>query len=206
MTLSVDNLTVTCFQFCLRQWESSWFLKGLVTQLLELLTNISIAFPIFPAVPLFGSQELFKSKQCTIVGFEVKMGENSPFYGKMEEKLVGGNQEPHDTWHKSHMTSWLHQFSGRSALESMLGEVRISKLVPIKLSACFKKSYNKQDGTLGKVFVCTSLKTCSTLSKHWAKSSMFLRTSKGRIKGILRMAFKIVGWISLLWSRCTLLF
>lgn len=63
---------------------------------MELLTNISIAFPIFPAVPLFGSQELFKSKQCTIVGFEVKVGENSPFHGKMEEKLVGGNQEPHD--------------------------------------------------------------------------------------------------------------
>lgn len=74
MTLSVDNWIVVCFQFCLKQLESSCFLKGCVNSIIE-FTNISTASSIFPVVSLLVSQGFLKSRQFTIVGFEVEVGE-----------------------------------------------------------------------------------------------------------------------------------
>ena len=75
MIFSVDNWIVVCFQFCLKQLESSCFLKGCVNSIIE-FTTISIASSIFPVVSLLVSQESFlKSRQFTIVGFEVEVGE-----------------------------------------------------------------------------------------------------------------------------------
>ena len=97
------------------------------------------------------------------------------------------------------MTSWLHRFSGRSALESVLVEVEDPEIVPIKLTAC--------SGTPWKVFCLPQPEDLSRVPNTLSKFSyVWLMTSKGINKGISRMTFKRTAWISRLLSCCTLLF
>ena len=56
MNLSVVSWLVVCFQFWLKQLESSCFFKKYVTPLLELFSNISVVSPVFTVVCFCGSQ------------------------------------------------------------------------------------------------------------------------------------------------------
>lgn len=105
----------------------------------------------------------------------------SPIYGKREEKLLDGNQER--AWH----------LDCTSSQESQLVEVENLE-IPIELPA--------GSGTPWKVFACPSVKACSMVPNSLSKVfHIWLMTNKG----ILRMAFKTVAWISSLLSCCTLL-